>query len=276
MISKYQEVKDLYFGKKYNQALLSCQDLFDFCGWDSKVGLLYIKILKGLRQEEECIDFITTNLGDFEQEDIVKVKKELLTLLCKFERYDEALVIVGDLLSGLEKDDLNPDAEYNKLNRIKMSILKLTNPDEFHKLYPKVENGFYVEGQLVNYSREKAIRKIEKKCYDSKKKLNVEWFFVVEDKLGELEPKLKDSDKYVSTIFDYYYIYDPACAKFNGKICNYIQVATIKDTTDIVKILPCTYTYLPNNKQEYSFEQENYQKKDMIKRFYDRYNKKSK
>lgn len=270
---RYQDTKELYKKKKYKQALLECQDCFILNGWDTRFALLYVKVLKKLNQEQQAADFIMENITKFDQEYLEAIKKELLTSLCVLERYEEALEVVNDLMQKNNRITNEERKIYNKYNRIKMSILKVIDPMEFDKQYANKKSHLYVEEQFIKYDESVAIKKIKTKKQRMEKKANATWNFDIEEKIKEVKEKLDPTKKEVRTIFDYYYIYDYACGVYDGKTCNYIKVATIKNTNNIMKLEPILYDRIIK-KEETQIVNTEYKKKDMIKRFYDRYNKK--
>lgn len=269
---KYKNTKDLYKEKKYKQALLECQDYLFQNEWDTRFALLYVKVLKKMNHDQQVVDFILENIKKFDSEYMEATKRILLTSLCTLERYGEALEVVNDLMQKNNRTTNEERKIYNKYNRIKMSILKIIDPIEFKKQYKNKKNHSYIENQLINYDESITIKKIETKKKRTQKKASAVWNFDIEEKVKEIKEKLDPANKKIDTIFDYYYIYDYECAIYDGKPCNYIKVATIKNTNNIMKLEPVLYDRI-EKKEENQVINTEYKKKDMIKRFYDRYNK---
>lgn len=203
---------------------------------------------------------------------------ELARLYTCTQRYDEAL----ELLELLNTYTLT-DKDTEQVKKLDMVILKHKYPAKFFVKYGSSVNSEleYFEKQMISYSAKRAIsymvslqtnREENENEYSSK--FNKD--FDIEKEFIEIRKQLHKIDKNMGTLFDEYYVYYPNCGTRVDDNCNYVKVYAIKDTHNIMKMLPMksNRVYKQSKVEEIDYSLYPVYKKDMVKRFNDRLKKK--
>lgn len=163
----------------------------------------------------------------------------LIKILYTQGEYDKARKYLATIK---EKDRyLEDDSTFYKLEL-------LLDKAQGNKLPSREDNLEYAERQLVQYSREEALKKI-KDCHTRNPQNGISMFSEIKDvesifeevKL-QLDPKTQLS---IGTAMDEYEIEYPEVGFLDGKILNHVRVVTIPGTKDIITMYPCRQSELP-------------------------------
>lgn len=240
----YNTVKKLCIENRQVEALEGCDLLFRRSPSDESVLLMKSSILRFCRDCNSSLKLLYEN--SFKR--LEKAKEiELLYNYVFMEDYDTALDKIMSIATTykLDKKDLK------KIKEIHMSILGLTNPSLLHKMYPMKCADNYNQQQLLRYSEDEAYRFIKGK----KKFTEFSYGFDVFDEFSRIQENLSDYERFSNLYHDTYYVPYIDCGINHGEACDIIQVDTIKNTNQIVRMFP-----LPMH-ESMEYARENYTKR---------------
>lgn len=271
--NRIDQIHYLYKHHYYDEALHEVNDILKV--YPDNIGMLSMKA--GIYRHYKDFDMAESILDSIPNHNKDSIM-ELIRLYTCIEKYDEALTLM-DNLDGFVLTDKDKD----QLAKLEMVILKHKYPARFVKKYlfdKDYINDDYFVSQILNYSAKTSIKYLKKvketrlegdKPYSSR--FNED--FDIEKEYIEIRKQLHKYDKNKGTLFDEYYIYYPNCGTRVGEVCNYVKVYTLKGTHNIMKMLPIAShrVYKQNKKDEIDYSLYPTHKKDMIKRFNDRFKK---
>lgn len=218
----------------YKKALIECNEYLTEFPYDERIPMTKARILRKLHRYEESLEALD-NYNPNQELAIFKIEK-LYSLMC-LRRYEEASVILSELLyEYFVSIPIN-----DQLKRVGMVILKNASLEEFNKKYNLEDYKFprnYLERQLISYDYFEMIAKMQIDLKRTDKQWNFNPEFNLEKELIQAADKIATMEHVSDILFDVYYIHSPNCGISRGKNCNYLKVATIKGTKDIVKIYP--------------------------------------
>ena len=264
---------------KFHRVLQECDQFLELTPSSEKVRLVKAIALQNLGDYDGALDMI-----DDEKSYIFAPKKALLLklgLFCLKGMYKEAQELIRYIYMNLEMDE--QDAK--ELAHMDMSVLAILDKEELENQYYGCEATDYFYSQLINYDLDCAIEYMKKLQHNISKESN-EWSFIecvdMENLFLDMASRIKNMEPLNDVIYDSYYIYYPSCGMALGKTSDYIKVSTIKNTKKIMKIRVVPNSDVLNNSiisaslpsREDSTKSETVlPKKDMIKRFNDRFKK---
>ena len=188
---------------------------------------------------------------------------EKFKLYCSLNRYEEALEIGNTI-----KERYNIDS--NELNKMMRIILFTLDKDEYSRKYNSHKK-YYYEAQMDNYNENRAIDYVITEN-NKNKKSGIQYFdndYACIQIFNDVKNRMDTASKVPNFMYDTYYFNYKNCGYFNGIICDYVKVSTIKGTKNIVGLAPVPEPLPLNNK---IINEENKQN-DRIKRFNRRFNK---
>ena len=271
----YEEIKLYIKYGDYNKALEVCQELMTTNHpYDDEVFLMRGIIYQGLRQIEKAtadyqIAATSTDLntkgtasfhlgnilfarGDFEQAEKLLVDSlevygeyfvsgyfKLVSLYIKQERYDEAAILINELVEQFP--EITEDISYVLAKRVLDNKKGTKSTDEPFS---------YVEKQIINYDKEYAIKHIQlrhKDGYDGKTLFTTDKS--TEDLYAYVLSQMTEDNMIYEDIMDTYSIdYPNIGTSPDGEILNHIRVVAIPNTKDIITMYPCEDYFLPRKK----------------------------
>ena len=256
-------VKFLKDDRKYNEALKECDNYLRNHGNDEEILLLKIDILINMGMLNEALDVLEKNSFN---SDNVFYYVEKFKLYCSLNRYEEA-VEIGNTI----KERYNIDS--NELNKMMRIILFTLDKDEYSRKYNSHKK-YYYEAQMDNYNENRAIDYVITEN-NKNKKSGIQYFdndYACIQIFNDVKNRMDTASKVPNFMYDTYYFNYKNCGYFNGIICDYVKVNTIKGTKNIVGLAPVPEPLPLNNK---IINEENKQN-DRIKRFNRRFNKSKK
>lgn len=256
-------VKFLKDDRKYNEALKECDNYLRNHGNDEEILLLKIDILINIGMLNEALDVLEKNSFN---SDNVFYYVEKFKLYCSLNRYEEALEIGNTI-----KERYNIDS--NELNKMMRIILFTLDKDEYSRKYNSHKK-YYYEAQMDNYNENRAIDYVITEN-NKNKKSGIQYFdndYACIQIFNDVKNRMDTASKVPNFMYDTYYFNYKNCGYFNGIICDYVKVSTIKGTKNIVGLAPVPEPLPLNNK---IINEENKQN-DRIKRFNRRFNKSKK
>ena len=271
----YEETKlNIKYGD-YKKALELCQELMTMHHpYGDEVFLIRGIIYQGLKQIEKATsdyqiaisseDLNTKGTASFHLGNIMFAKGEfakaetllvdslevygeyfvsgyfkLVSLYIKQERYDEAEILINELVEQFP--EITEDISYVLAKRVLDNKRRRTSTDLPYS---------YVERQIISYDKEFAITHINsrhKDGYDGKT------LFITDKSTRELydyiQTQMTEDNMIYEDIMDTYSIeYPNIGTTYEGQPLNHIRVVAIPGTKDIITMYPCEDYFLPRKK----------------------------
>lgn len=271
----YEETKlNIKYGD-YKKALELCQELMTMHHpYGDEVFLIRGIIYQGLKQMEKATsdyqiaisseDLNTKGTASFHLGNIMFAKGEfakaetllvdslevygeyfvsgyfkLVSLYIKQERYDEAEILINELVEQFP--EITEDISYVLAKRVLDNKRGRTSTDLPYS---------YVERQIISYDKEFAITHINsrhKDGYDGKT------LFITDKSTRELydyiQTQMTEDNMIYEDIMDTYSIeYPNIGTTYEGQPLNHIRVVAIPGTKDIITMYPCEDYFLPRKK----------------------------
>ena len=264
---EYSRIEDLYSLQKYEQALMECNDFIEKYPYMEKIRFIKTAILRLYGKYDEALSVLDDSYNYYSAEAQLE---RLKIYLCQ-ERYDEAYIL-KQLIDSRYADDLT-ETQKEELTLMDMSLLLKTNESEFNKKYSIANCNNYKMKQFINYDVNQVINYMTSRANNNSFKRN--WSFNKRFNIGSELIKYKDKVLYKEPIsgvyYDLYYFPYPNCGKYFNRDCDYLAVYTIKGTNNIVEMKPSIEEFIKEPKKEDTYSSTPVHKRDMVKRFNDRY-----
>lgn len=275
-VNRRNSIIEIFLEKDYNKALKLINYYIEEYPYDELARSIKTSTLRCLYRYEEALECLNTcenakakKLGSY-------IREKMYLFLC-LERYEEAY----ELANTLSYEYLFCKPIDKELEKIIVSVEKiLLSEEEFNTLYNYDDyRNKYIVKQIIKYDPEIAIEVAKSRENNNNANWKFSDEFDIDSKFYEIVDKLNTCVRLPSTILDDYFVYEPNCGTYENKKCDYLKVTTVKNTHNIVNIFPFPKSRVilqeqKNDDIEVEIEDTNYKKKNMIKRFNDRYNKK--
>lgn len=256
----------LYKNHDYDEAFVEINDYLKKCPEDTSMLSMKAAVYRHNKDFDTALD--TLESIHVHNKDSVL---EMVRLYSCLERYEELL----DLIELINSKYSLTDKESDQLKKISMAVLKHKYPAKFFRKYLmeySKRSDMYFEKQMISYTAKDAIKYMQ-----SNKRTAYAAFsddFDLDVEVPNIRKELYKESKSNGTLFDEYYVYRPNCGYRDGIQCNYVKVYTIKGTKNIMKMLPVESSRVHRQRQDIVINYETYpnSKRNMIKRFYKRYN----
>lgn len=271
--NRRQDIINTYLNKDYKKALRDINFYIEEYPLDELAVSIKASTLRCLGRYDEALSCLEACVNAEEKQLRSYVREKMYIYLC-LERYEEAYELVNMLLY----EYLFENSIDKELKKIIISVEKILLPEEeFNARYNYEDyHNQYIEKQIIKYDPLKAIDVAKTREGNNNAGWKFSENFDIDTKFYEVTNRLKHCVRIPSTILDNYFVYEPNCGIYENEKCDYLKVTTVKNTYDIVNIFPYPKDKVIFKKQEedYTKTENGVKKKDMIKRFNDRYRKK--
>lgn len=264
---EYSRIRNLYVTNDFQRALWECNDFMLKYPNMEKARALKAAILRKMGRYDEALIALER---EFLYDDYVCVER-IRNYMC-LGRYEEAYELLLEInpIKVFEKDE----RMQKECMQMDMVLLLQLDPELFKKTYTKSNYRDYKMNQFVRYDETAAIRYVKNntKNDEIRKFSNA---FDIDYQMTKYREKILSEKAFPDVLYDIYYFPYENCGVENGIPCNYVVVSAIKGTNQIVNIEPIPEERIRKEEQKEDYSSiSTYPKRDMIKRFNDRYSKK--